>query len=196
MARIAKRPGKSRPLPTQSSVFKVLNTSPNVIDAGDGIHHSAISSQTVEVIRHLPDGVPAHRRHPSPCRLALCQPAPHPAPDRHSPAPADDGLHLCDVENCLVQISVHFLYSFVMYWHSYTGVKTSFIAALSAASWVGSCYGPCASVESNVRASFCFPLLYLLCSVSRHESAQHFSRVLRSCRRRRRRRCTRSPWPT
>ena len=58
MARIAKRPGKPRPLSYSVFGFQGANTPPNVIDGVDGIHHSAISGQTVEVIRHLPDGVP------------------------------------------------------------------------------------------------------------------------------------------
>lgn len=46
MVRIAKRLGKSRPLPYSVFDFQGANTSPNVIDGVDGIHHSAISSQT------------------------------------------------------------------------------------------------------------------------------------------------------
>ena len=42
----AKRPGKSRSLPYSAFGFQGANTSPNVIDGVDGIHHSAISGQT------------------------------------------------------------------------------------------------------------------------------------------------------
>ena len=58
MVRIAKRPGKPRPLSYSVFGFQGANAPPNIVDGVDGIHHSAISSQTVEVIRHLPDGVP------------------------------------------------------------------------------------------------------------------------------------------
>ena len=47
-----------RSLPYSVFGFQGANAPPNIDDGVDGIHHSAISSQTVEVIRHLPDGVP------------------------------------------------------------------------------------------------------------------------------------------